>query len=315
MPWVRLDDRFPSHRKVALLSDRAFRLHVSALCWSSENLTEGKILDRELSVIARVRGLKAAAGELQSAGLWDRCDGGWEIHDYLEYNPDRAKVQAERAANAARQQAFRDRKKAELEAKRNAQRNGVTHPPNDAPDDTNATGTQHDGDTNALRSGQTNSSSSQVSGIHNAVSNGTPPPAPTPTTSFGSSRAASSDSNVRSYDTLGDLKQAIRDAGITGVSWNLQASQIERVKQVRDRIGIPDMVAMAVSNASYRGAPGRASAWIEDWESLQPETQSGPGVTRFPAVRQPASPQAARRNASRDFLDRLSNELAAGENP
>ncbi|WP_255254292.1 hypothetical protein [Streptomyces albidoflavus] len=38
MPWVRVDDRFPSHRKVALLSDRAFRLYVAALCWCSENL-------------------------------------------------------------------------------------------------------------------------------------------------------------------------------------------------------------------------------------------------------------------------------------
>jgi hypothetical protein len=72
---------------------------------------------------------------------------------------------------------------------------------------------------------------------------------------------------------------------------------------------------MAVGNASYRGTPSRASAWIDDWEGLEPETQNAPGVTRLPAVRQPASPQAARRNASRDFLDRLSNELAAGENP
>ncbi|MGW3321091.1 hypothetical protein [Streptomyces virginiae] len=286
MPWVRLDDRFPSHRKVALLSDRAFRLHVSALCWSSENLTEGKILDTELRVIAHVRNTKAAAKELEERNLWDRVDDGWVIHDFLEYNPDRAKVKAERDANAARQQAWRDRKKAKAEAEAAAAK------------------AREEAERNASRNGVTN-----------GVNNATPAPAPSPSTSFGSTAAAASDPEVRTYDTLGDLKRAIADAGISGVTWNLQASQIERVRQVRERVGIPAMVAMAVGNASYRGTPSRASAWIPDWEGLEPDSQNTPGVTRLPVVRQPASPQAARRNASRDFLDRLSNELAAGENP
>jgi hypothetical protein len=135
MPWVRLDDRFSTHRKVALLSDRAFRLYVSALCWASENLTEGRILDRELTLVARVRDVKRTASELESAQLWDRFDGGWMIHDFLEYNPDRARVKAEREANAARQKAYRDRKKIEADANRNAEeikRNGVTDPSRNA---------------------------------------------------------------------------------------------------------------------------------------------------------------------------------------
>lgn len=134
MPWVRLDDRFPTHRKVALLSDRAFRLYVSGLCWASENLTEGVVLDRELTLLARVRNTKAAAKELEAAGLWDRIHDGWQIHDFLDYNPDRAKVKADREANAARQKAFRDRQKAARDAKKAAaaaaeteDRNGVTN--------------------------------------------------------------------------------------------------------------------------------------------------------------------------------------------
>ena len=182
MPWVRLDDRFPSHRKVALLSDRAFRLYTSALCWSSENLTEGRILPKELPLVARIRGHKAAAAELEAAGLWDRADIGWVIHDYLEYNPDRARVQADRQANAARQKAFRDRKKAEQDAKRNgdsnAPRNGVTPGSDSAPDDTTDARQRHDGDTNEQRSTQTSQSSSQVNEFRNGVSNGTPSPSP-----------------------------------------------------------------------------------------------------------------------------------------
>jgi hypothetical protein len=122
MPWVRLDDRFSSHRKVALLSDRAFRLYVSALCWASENLTEGRILDRELSLDGpgprSAKTVGAGTGRTRGCGTASRAGG--DIHDYLEYNPDRARVQADREANAARQQAFRERKRAEKEAARNA---------------------------------------------------------------------------------------------------------------------------------------------------------------------------------------------------
>jgi len=136
MPWVRLDDRFPSHRKISLLSDRAFRLHVSALCWSSENLTEGLVPNENLTRIAHVRDMKATAKELEARGLWERVDDGWQIHDYLEYNPSRAAVQADRERNAARQQGFRDRKKA-ADAKKAApdkiERNGVTPPVTEDP--------------------------------------------------------------------------------------------------------------------------------------------------------------------------------------
>ena len=99
MPWVKLDDRFPSHRKIALLSDRAFRLHVSALCWCSENLTDGHIADRELPLVAKIRNVKATAQQLADAGVWDRTGGGWEIHDYLDFNPSREQVLAERKKN------------------------------------------------------------------------------------------------------------------------------------------------------------------------------------------------------------------------
>ena len=225
MPWVRLDDRFPSHRKVALLSDRAFRLHISALCWSSENLTEGKILDSELRVIAHVRNIKAAAKELEDRQLWDRVDDGWVIHDFLEYNPDRAKVQAERENNAARQQAWRDRKKAEREAKRaaeeaarNANRNGVTPTARDTENDTTATDSRHERDTNARKTDVANQSSSQVGELRNGVSNGTPCPPPSPSTSYGSTAAAAGEPDIPSWDTLSDLKRAIAAEGITGFS-------------------------------------------------------------------------------------------------
>lgn len=187
MPWVRLDDRFPSHRKVALLSDRAFRLYVSALCWSAENLTEGRVTDRELPLIARVRGPKAVANELETAGLWDRDGDGWAIHDYLEYNPSRDRVKEERAANAARQQAFRERKRAERNAARNGGSNGVTGHDPEQGNGTTATRTRHDGDTNGFENEPLFDGEPQVSDVRNGVSNGTPTRPDPLTTSYGSS--------------------------------------------------------------------------------------------------------------------------------
>jgi hypothetical protein len=267
MPWVRLDDRFPSHRKVALLSDRAFRLYVSALCWCSENLTEGKILDRELAVVARVRNTKAAAKELEDANLWDRVDDGWEIHDFLEYNPDRAKVKAGREANAARQQAFRDRKKAEREAKKAAaqtpktdERNGVTGP------------------------------------SRNGGSNSTPYPSPSPFSPYGENGAPTTPPQQERAaafpDRLIDLKRAIAAAGIAGIEWRLRASQWEYARQAVERVGIDAMVAYAARSVQLKGTPTGASAWIDGWRSLEAPPENG--VTYLPAAVNGLPPQPSR---------------------
>jgi hypothetical protein len=279
MPWVRLDDRFPSHRKVALLSDRAFRLHVSALCWASENLTEGKILESELRVIAHVRGAKTAAKELEDRQLWDRVAGGWVIHDFLEYNPDRAKVQAEREANAARQQAWRDRKKAEKEAKaaaekavRDAMRNGVTDHASEPSSDTNATATRHEDDTNSKKDTPAKNASPQVGEIRNAVNNGTPSPAPSPTSSSYGRTAASSSNPAATGgvpNALQPLRTALAEAGLGAVAWDIKKfTDWERIRIQVDRLGIPVMVRSASLAAERRGEPDSVTAWIGRWESL-----------------------------------------------
>lgn len=184
MPWVKLDDRFPSHRKVALLSDRAFRLHVSAICWCAENLTDGRIGDRELPLVAHIRGIKATAKQLEEAGVWDRVEGGWLVHDYLDYNPSRDQVLAERKKNAERQERWRQRKNGKPtppDGSSNGRSNGVTRGGEMQPDDTTTTRQQHDGDTNATRNEAVPGEESQVSAIRNGVTNGAPTrPVPEP---------------------------------------------------------------------------------------------------------------------------------------
>ncbi|MES9522414.1 hypothetical protein [Streptomyces capoamus] len=179
MPWVKLDDRFPSHRKIALLSDRAFRLHVSAICWCAENLTDGRITDRELALVAKIRGVKATAKALEDAGLWDRIEDGWEIHDYLDYNPSREQVIAERKKNAERQERFRKRKNGKpVPPDGNGGSNGVTSEGTDGTetrdDDTTDARRRHDGDTTAPRTRPVSETEPQVSAIRNGVTNDAP---------------------------------------------------------------------------------------------------------------------------------------------
>lgn len=94
--WTKLSDDFPENERVLGLSDKAFRLHIAALCACSRFLTDGEISH------ARLRVLKALTGatdrhvnELEASGLWEGS-GPWSIHKYLEYNLSRAAYQTRR---------------------------------------------------------------------------------------------------------------------------------------------------------------------------------------------------------------------------
>jgi hypothetical protein len=160
------------------LSDRAFRLHVSAICWCAENLTDGHISDRELTLVANIRGIKATAKLLEEAGVWDRTDEGWVIHDYLDYNPSREQVLLERKRNAERQERFRRRKNGKPtpppEGASNASSNGVTRDGEMHLGDTTATRTQHDGDTNATSKHAVSDEDTQVIELRHGVTNDAP---------------------------------------------------------------------------------------------------------------------------------------------
>ena len=93
MGWLRLDDAFGDHPKVAGLSDRAFRAHVLGLLYCARQLTDG-FVPQALAPSARV------TGELERAGLWSPNKRGWVIHDFLDYNPSKAETLDKRAAKS-----------------------------------------------------------------------------------------------------------------------------------------------------------------------------------------------------------------------
>ena len=111
MSWVKLDDQFTDHPKVIAAGPMAGWLYVCGLTYCSRYLTDGFIPTAQVRRLADLKGTDRLASALVDAGLWDRCDGGYMVHDYLEYNPNAEKVRAERSA--AQDRMFR-RRSAEL---------------------------------------------------------------------------------------------------------------------------------------------------------------------------------------------------------
>lgn len=133
MPWVRFDDVFPINRKVDGLSDAAFRLHVSAIFWCARNLTDGFVPEGDLELVsARVRTPTRFAAELVDRGLWIEHETGWQIKDYLDFQPSKEQVLEDRKKAAERQRKWRDAKRNTVS---NGSSNGVSNaaPPRPAP--------------------------------------------------------------------------------------------------------------------------------------------------------------------------------------
>lgn len=122
MSWVKIDDQFPSHPKVQRAGLEARALYITALCYSANHLTDGFVTQEVtplLTAMSQISNGDVAVKRLVEVGLWEVCEGGYMIHDYLIYNPNGDKIRAKRTANANRQARFR--------GKSNAESNGVSN--------------------------------------------------------------------------------------------------------------------------------------------------------------------------------------------
>lgn len=95
MPWANLDDQFPKHPKVLRLSDGAFRLHISGICYAAQYLTDG-LIDADVVPLLMPRFQRRYVTELVERTLWIQRGDVYEIHDYLEWNRSKDQVEAER---------------------------------------------------------------------------------------------------------------------------------------------------------------------------------------------------------------------------
>ena len=98
MSWLRIDDGFDEHLKIVDLSDAAFRAHVEGLTYCARNLTNGVI---PAGVNGRIC-TKTVRQELVDAGVWEADGRAIRIHDYLDWNPSKEQVIADREMRTAR---------------------------------------------------------------------------------------------------------------------------------------------------------------------------------------------------------------------
>jgi hypothetical protein len=104
MAWVRLDDQIPRNQKILNAGPAACWLWVCAIAHCQSQLTDGFVSSEVLPMIGvtgapRVRRL---AETLVSVGLFDKADGGYQVHDYLVHNPSRAEVLQKRSTDLER---------------------------------------------------------------------------------------------------------------------------------------------------------------------------------------------------------------------
>lgn len=112
MPWFKVDDSFHGHTKVSKVSSEApaaLGLWLLAGSWASANLTDGFVPDHKLPQL--FPDAATLAPTLVAAGLWRRKRGGYQFHDWHDYNPASSTVKADRDAARERMRNLRDKRK------------------------------------------------------------------------------------------------------------------------------------------------------------------------------------------------------------
>ena len=125
MTWVKIDDRFPDHPKALALGDDyndCVVLHLRGLCYCAANLTDGFIPGRIF------KGYDEQIERLVEVGLWRKAQGGFRVHDYLEYNPSRDEALAQRESRSERGKKGAEKRWAEERRKATAMATAMAEP-------------------------------------------------------------------------------------------------------------------------------------------------------------------------------------------
>lgn len=89
--WVRIDSTYFQNPKIVPLSSEARLIHLGAICYSAQHVTNGLIVPGALRALAgcvpkEARYLGPAISQLVAGNLLVPTEDGWMIHDFVAMN-------------------------------------------------------------------------------------------------------------------------------------------------------------------------------------------------------------------------------------
>src|SRR4030095_2650383 len=106
--WARLEDELLDHPKISQAGRKigkngrviAIGFYAVALMYCNRHLSDGYLaFDVVECLTSYVIKPRAVADALATAGLFDKTELGYWIHDYREYNPSAAEIKRKRKAD------------------------------------------------------------------------------------------------------------------------------------------------------------------------------------------------------------------------
>jgi hypothetical protein len=114
--WAKLDDELLDHQKIALAGTLigknggaiAIGFYAVCLLWSGKHLTDGYLPEAVITGFGHVENPRSIADALVKAGLLEKISGGFQVHDFDEYNPSAAVIRKRRKVDRLRKQHARN---------------------------------------------------------------------------------------------------------------------------------------------------------------------------------------------------------------
>lgn len=103
MTWGKIDDKFWAHPKTLEAGDEAIGFWSRAMSYCCAHLTDGFVSKAAAStLLGHPKRVQRLSMSLVRCGLWSVDDrGGWQFHDWSDYQPTKASVEAEKARKSA----------------------------------------------------------------------------------------------------------------------------------------------------------------------------------------------------------------------
>lgn len=109
MGWLKVDDKLPRNPKVLAGDIETAWYYLCALTHCAEQMTDGYIADSVVPLVApHITDPRSVAERCADLDMFRRVEGGYEVPDYLDFNPSRASVLEKREKDKSRQQSHRE---------------------------------------------------------------------------------------------------------------------------------------------------------------------------------------------------------------